>query len=93
MEDIQNINGIIKLTVWNFRTTEIMKGYQEIKILAKKTKPKGLEENIKVAHAGGQVAKNTRDEIENLLGEAVVTNQNKLNYQYIDEKEKLKNKK
>ncbi len=60
------------------------------KRLAKKTKPKGLKENIKVAHAGGQVAKNTRDEIENLLGESVITNQNKLNYQYIDEKEKMK---
>ena len=62
------------------------------KRLAKKTKPKGLKENLKVAHAGGQVAKNTRDEIENLLGESVVTNQNKLNYQYIDEKDKIENK-
>ena len=62
------------------------------KRLAKKTKPKGLKENLKVAHAGGQVAKNTRDEIENLLGESVVTNQNKLNYQYIDKKEKIENK-
>ena len=56
------------------------------KRLAHKTKPKGLKENLKVAHAGGQVAKNTRDEIENLLGESVVTNQNKLNYKYIDDK-------
>ncbi len=63
------------------------------KRLAKKTKPKGLKENIKVAHAGGQIAKNTRDEIESLLGESVITNQNKLNYQYIDEKEKIENKK
>ena len=63
------------------------------KRLAKKTKPQGLKENIKVAHAGGQVAKNTRDEIEILLGEPVVTNQNKLNYQYIDEKEKIEYKK
>ena len=55
------------------------------KRLAKKTKPKGLKGNLKVAHAGGQVAKNTRDEIENLLGESVVTNQNNLNYKYIDE--------
>ncbi len=60
------------------------------KRLAKKTNPKGLKENIKVAHAGGQVAKNTRDEIENLLGEPIVTNQNKLNYQYIDKKAKIK---
>ncbi len=63
------------------------------KRLAKKTKPQGLKENIKVAHAGGQVAKNTRDEIENLLGELVATKENKLNYQYIDENEKIDNKK
>ncbi len=63
------------------------------KRLAKKTKPKGLKENIKVAHAGGQVAKNTRAEIENLLGDSVVTKQNKLNYQYLEDKEKLENKK
>ena len=56
------------------------------KRLAKKTKPKGLKENLKVAHAGGQVAKNTRDEIEDLLGESIVTNKNNLNYKYIDEK-------
>lgn len=62
------------------------------KRLAKKTKPKGLKENIKVAKQGGQVAKNTRREIETLLGESVVTNQNRLNYQYINEKEKIKNK-
>lgn len=56
------------------------------KRLAKKTKPKGLKGNLKVAHAGGQVAKNTRDEIEDLLGESIVTNKNKLNYEYMDEK-------
>ena len=56
------------------------------KRLARKTKPKGLKENLKVAHAGGQVAKNTRDEIEDLLGESIVTNKNKLDYEYIDEK-------
>ena len=60
------------------------------KRLTKKNKPKGLEENIKIARQGGQVAKNTRDEIENLLGESVVTNKNKLNYKYIDETKKQK---
>ena len=62
------------------------------KRLTRKNKPKGLKENIKIARQGGQVAKNTRDEIENLLGESVVTNKNKLNYKYIDEKEKLESK-
>ena len=47
------------------------------KRLAKKNKPKGLKENLKVTHAGGQVSKKTREEIENLLVESVVTNQNK----------------
>lgn len=62
------------------------------KRLARKTKPKGLVENIKVARQGGQVAKNTRNEIETLLGETIVTDQNKLDYQYIDEKELIENK-
>ena len=59
------------------------------KRLSLKTKPKGLKENINVARRGGQVAKNTRDDIEKLLGESVVTNQNRLNYNYIDDKEKI----
>ena len=62
------------------------------KRLAKKTKPKGLEENLKVAHAGGQVAKNTRVEIENLLGESVISSKNNLDYKYIDENKKIENK-
>ena len=62
------------------------------KRLAKKTKPQGLKENIKVAHAGGNVAKNTRNEIENILGESVITNQNKLNYGYIDKDLYIKEK-
>ena len=62
------------------------------KRLARKSKPKGLKENIKVARQGGQIAKNTRVEIENLLGETVVTNQNRLNYRYKDEKGEIENK-
>ena len=62
------------------------------KRLAKKTKSRGLEENLKIAYRGGKVAKNTRDEIELLLGESVVTNKNKLEYQYIDEKEQIERK-
>ena len=54
------------------------------KRLVKKKKPKGLKANIKVARQGGQVAKNTRDEIENLLGESIVTSKNNLDYTYID---------
>ena len=57
------------------------------KRLAKKNKPQGLEENIEVAKKGSNVAKNTRDDIEELLGEPIITNKNRLNYQYINNKE------
>ena len=56
------------------------------KRLAQKNRPLGLKENIKVARQGGQVAKNTRTEIENILEESVVTKNNKLNYEYMEEK-------
>ena len=54
------------------------------KRLARKTKPQGLSENIEVAKKGSNVAKNTRNDIEELLGEQIITKQNKLNYQYTD---------
>jgi hypothetical protein len=54
------------------------------KRLARKTKPQGLNQNIEVAKKGSNVAKNTRDDIEELLKEQIITKENKLNYQYID---------
>ena len=54
------------------------------KRLAIKRKPQGLEENIEVAKRGSGVAKNARDDIEELLGETIITKENKLNYQYLD---------
>ena len=59
--------------------------------LAKKHKPVGLEENRKIAKEGGQVAGNTRRDIEARLGEVVVTNDNALSYQYIDETKQIEN--
>jgi len=61
------------------------------KRLAAKQKPQGLKENVKVAHIGGKVAKVARNELENSLGESVVTNDNRLDYEYI-EKEEIVNK-
>ena len=55
--------------------------------LAEKYKPIGLEENRSIARQGGQVAHNTRKDIESKLGEKIVTKDNRLNYQYIDEKQ------
>lgn len=56
------------------------------KRLAKKRKPKGLKQNKEVVKLGGHAAKVARDDIEKNLGESVVTNQNKLNYEYLEEK-------
>ena len=60
--------------------------------LAKKHRPIGLEENRKIAKEGGQVASNTRKDIEARLGESVVTSNNALSYKYMEEKQ-LENKK
>ena len=60
--------------------------------LAEKYRPIGLEENRKIAKEGGQVANNTRKDIETRLGEPVITKENALNYQYIDELKEIENK-
>ena len=54
--------------------------------LAKKHKPHGLKQNKEIARRGGVIAKNTRDDLEKELGKSVITNENSLNYKYIDEK-------
>ena len=58
---------------------------------ARKHKPIGLDENRKIAREGGQVASNTRKDIEARLGESVVVSDNALSYKYIEEKQ-LENK-
>ena len=55
--------------------------------IAKKKNPKGLNENIDVARRGGKIAGNARKDLENELGESVVTSNNTLSYQYVYEKE------
>ena len=57
-----------------------------IREIAKKKKPKGLGENIEVASRGGRVTLNTRNDLERELGEIVVTKNNNLDYEYIDNK-------
>ncbi len=64
-------------------------GEEATKELAKKHKPKGLEENKKIAKMGGHTAKSARDDLEKNLGETIITTNNNLNYKYIDEKEKI----
>lgn len=58
--------------------------------LARKYKPIGLEENRKIAKEGGQVAKNTRRDIEERLKENVVTKDNALSYKYFNKNNFLK---
>lgn len=60
--------------------------------LAEKHRPIGLEENIKIAKEGGQVANNTRKDIEARIGESVITKNNALNYQYVDEAKQIENR-
>ena len=67
-------------------------GEEATKELAKEHKPKGLEENKKIAKLGGHAAKSARDDLEKNLGKSVITSENNLNYKYIDEKEKIDNK-
>ncbi len=56
------------------------------KRLAEKHKPQGLEQNKEVARMGGHAAKVAREDIERNLGESVVTKQNRLNYEYVEDK-------
>lgn len=60
--------------------------------LVEKHKPAGLAENRKIAKEGGQVANNTRKDIESRLGEPVVTKDNALNYKYVEETKRIDNK-
>ena len=53
--------------------------------LAKKHKPYGLEENKKIAKKGGHVAKVAREDMEKELGQSVISKENTLSYQYLDD--------
>ena len=54
--------------------------------LVKKHHPYGLNENKKIAKMGGETSKKTRDDIEKKLGESVISDQNKINYKYLNNK-------
>ena len=60
--------------------------------IAKKEKPIGLDENRKVAKKGGSVAKKTKDFYEEVTGLKAITNQNNLDYKYVDDIKKIDNK-
>ena len=48
------------------------------KRITEKKKPQGLKENIKVAKKGGKIAKIAREELEDELGESVISQSNKI---------------
>ena len=60
--------------------------------LVKEHKPSGLNENKKYAKMGGEVSKVARDNIENKLGHTILSNQNNLNYKYLNDDNKIGNK-
>ena len=60
--------------------------------IAKKRKPYGLKENIEVAKQGGSVAKNAREDLESKIGESVITKNNALNYEYVEDEKLLENR-
>lgn len=60
--------------------------------LAKEHKPYGLEANRTIAKAGGEIASNTKREIEKKLGKKVINSKNNLKYKYLNDNEKLETK-
>ena len=53
--------------------------------IARNEKPQGLNQNRKVAKRGGGVAKRTKDFFEEETGSKVISKNNSLTYQYLDE--------
>ena len=53
--------------------------------LTKEYNPYGLEQNKLIEQAGGNTAKVAKDDLERKLGKKVITKQNNLNYQYLDD--------
>ena len=60
--------------------------------IAKNEKPIGLSNNRKVAKRGGGVAKRTKDFFEEETGSKVISKDNSLNYQYLDDSKLIEKK-
>ena len=52
--------------------------------LAKKHKPRGLDENKSIAKKGGMIAKNTRNDLEKELERNVIESSNNLDIKYLE---------
>ena len=60
--------------------------------IAKNEHPQGLNENMKVAKRGGKVANDARISYEKETKKSAISNKNALNYQYVDEQQKIESK-
>ena len=59
--------------------------------IAKSLHPQGFKENMKIASKGGQVANDARKSYEKATNKSAVSNENYLNYQYINELKQIDN--
>ena len=59
--------------------------------IAKSLHPQGFKENMKIARKGGQVANDARKSYEKATNKSAVSNENYLNYQYINEVKQINN--
>ena len=59
---------------------------------AESERPRGFRENMKVARKGGQVASDARKSYEKATKKKAISNQNALNYQYIDKNKQIESK-
>ncbi len=84
MTDTWNENGIYTDKEYAILTNEIYKEW-----LGFTAKEYSFEENKKIAKLGGHAAKSTKADLEKNPGETIISSNNNLNYQYIDEKEKI----
>ena len=57
--------------------------------IAKTENPQGFKENLKVARKGGQVAKDARNSYEKATNKSAISNENALNYQYVNETKQI----
>ncbi len=59
--------------------------------IAKSLHPQGFKENMKIARKGGQVPNDARKSYEKATNKSAVSNENYLNYQYINEVKQIDN--
>ena len=57
--------------------------------IAREEQPKGLKENMSVAKRGGKVAKGARELYEKETKKSAISNNNALNYKYINDNKKI----